>query len=68
MYRYTIQFIDELNDEKLSEKGICSGANYGEATNKVVAYYGAENVIEIKIYEIEDILCDEELKNELGEN
>ena len=68
MFRYTVSFWD--TDEKVmkKEKGIVSGTTYGTAADKVVDYYGESNLSELNLYELESIICDEELRDVLVMN
>jgi len=61
MYRYEVNFWDEDNREPVLEKGLVAGSDYGEATNRLAGYYGKDNIIDIKIYELEDIIIDEDI-------
>lgn len=61
MYCYVINFWDEIDNTDCTEKGIVGASSYGEAAQKITDYYGAKNVIEIKLYESEDVLCQDEL-------
>lgn len=60
MYFYRVQYYNIAN-KICQDCGIVSGKNYGRATNKVVKDYGRDNVIEVCIYEMEDILCYDEI-------
>lgn len=61
MYRYTVNFWDELKNEPATDSGLVGGSTYGEAANRVVDYYGQKNVVDITLYEVESVLCDDEL-------
>ena len=70
MFHYTMHFHpedDELylsnrnSDNSVTEHGIIAAKNYGKAVNKLVKYYGIENVIEISVYELENPLTMEDL-------
>ena len=41
-----------------------AAADYGLAANRVVEYYGKENIVYIKLYELDDILVDEVIAEE----
>ena len=61
MYRYTVNFWDELRNETATDSGLVAGSTYGEAANRVVDYYGQKNVVDIALYETEFVLCNDEL-------
>ena len=63
MFRYEINYWDEYDNKQESNKGIISAENYGIAANKIVDYYGEENIIDIKLYPLEEILTDDDLKD-----
>lgn len=63
LIRYEIEFWDEINEKDSIEKGLTSGKDFGEAVNRITNYYGKDNVYSIKVYECEEVLCDEEIKN-----
>lgn len=62
MFRYEINYWDEDMQESATEKGIVSAATYGGAAEKIVSYYGKDNIIDIRLYELEDILTDEDVQ------
>ena len=63
MFRYEINYWDEYDNKQEFEKGIISAENYGIAANKIVDYYGEENIIDIKLCPLEEILTDDDLKD-----
>ena len=63
MFRYEINYWDEYDNRQESDKGIISAENYGIAANKIVNFYGEENIIDIKLYPLEEILTDDDLKD-----
>ena len=67
MYRYEVNYWDEDAKEPEFEKGFVSAANYGDAANYIVDFYGEENIVDIKLYELERILTDEEVADSIGE-
>ena len=62
LVRYEIEFWDEIDEEVRIEKGLSAGKDLGEAVNRITNYYGKNNVNSIKVYECEEVLCDEEIK------
>ena len=63
LVRYEIQFWDEIDEIDKIEKGLSTGKDLGESVNRITNYYGKNNVISIKVYECEEVLCDEEIKD-----
>ena len=63
LIRYEIEYWNEIDEEDSTEKGLTSGNDFGEAVNRIVEYYGEDNVYSLKVYECEEVLCDEEIKN-----
>lgn len=64
MFRFEVEFWNEESPyEPVIEKGIAAGATYGEAVNRVVEYYGQENIIKVKVYELDTVLIDENLSD-----
>lgn len=62
MFAYCIEYVNEENPiETLNETGVVCGVDYGEATNRVVEFYGRENILSIKIYECEDVLTEDDV-------
>jgi hypothetical protein len=64
MFRFEVNWWDKDFNDMSNEKGIVAAADYGAAANRVVEYYGKENVVDIKLYELEDVLVDEEIADE----
>lgn len=68
MFRYTVEYHDESNGWKLvSESGIVGATSYGAAADRVVEYFGKENIFSVSLYELEDVLCDEEIRETIDE-
>ena len=62
MFEYNVYYHDEEENKPLYEKGIVSSHSYGDAANRLVEYFGKENVITIELTELMDVLCFEELQ------
>lgn len=67
IFRYEVFFYDEFKDEERTEKGICTGENYGDAANKLVdTNKGYGDVISVKLWDLEDdIITDSDLEIDL---
>ena len=61
MFRYEVNYWDEFTDEPMFEKGFVGAETYGSAADKVAEYYGAKNVVDIKLYEIEGLITDTDI-------
>lgn len=61
MYRFEVNYWDELSHEPTTDKGIVAAKSYGKAAMHLVEYYGNENIIDLKLCELEDILLDEDV-------
>ena len=67
LVRYNIKYWDEMERAILNEQGLTTGENLGNAVNKICDWYGANNVHEITVYECEEVLIDEEIKDMMSE-
>lgn len=69
IFRYEVFFYDQYNDEERTEKGICTGKDYGDAANKLVnPDTGYGEVISIKLRDLDDeIITDKDLEINLRE-
>ncbi len=69
MYYYLVEYWDSDSQEVVTESGMTSGNAYGAAADKVVELYGSENIVSVKLTELENILYEEEIlemfKNEV---
>ena len=71
MFCYTVTFIperidvyeDKMHNGLVLETGVIAAKNYGKAVNRIVEYVGEGNVTEVSIYECENPLCDDELRD-----
>lgn len=73
LFRYTVEFYVENGAADLypnasptglvKEHGIIAGTTWGDATNRLVEYYGEDNLLEVSFYELENPLCDDEIKD-----
>ena len=68
MFRYTVTYYDSIECETLTEKGLLTAADYGEAANKLVKWYGKEYVATIGLSELEEVLTKDEIMEEFKEN
>lgn len=65
MFRYKVNYFDEIDKIVATESGILVAKTYGEAADRLVELYGKENVNVIGLYELDNWLTDEQLKDEL---
>lgn len=61
--RYKIKYWDDCDKCVVKEGGLVESTNLGEAVNRIVDYYGEENICEISVYECENIIPDPEIKD-----
>lgn len=66
MFRYEINFWDEFIQKSSFEKGFVCANSYGDAANKIIEFYGKDNVEDIKLCELENILTDDEIFEEMN--
>ena len=59
--RYNVKFWDSDESVTREEGGITVGKDYGEAVNRIVDFYGKEDIISLSVYACDDILTDEDL-------
>lgn len=67
MFRYKITYFDEIDKKTVTESGILVAESYGYAADKLVDTYGKENVSVIGLYELDDWITDEQLREELDD-
>ena len=75
LFRYTAEFhiedgVADLYPDAsptglVKEHGVIAGATWGDAANHLAEYYGEGNLIEVSFYELENPLCDDEIKDML---
>lgn len=63
MFRYHVKYWDEDIKEPQEEKGLCGAEDYGHAAQRIADFYGKDNIVEMTLYETEDILTDSELSD-----
>ena len=69
MFRFTIEYYDEIHDNKLTTtSGIVIGKNFISATKKIVEYFGTTLLNIKELYELENVIEDYEIKDILKEN
>lgn len=61
MYYYVINYWDNIDQEPRTDSGVVCAENYGAAANKVEKYYVAEDILDVKLSELEEILSEDEL-------
>jgi len=71
LFYYTVSFLPEDEDlyeghvtkgGTVTEHGIIGAKNYGKAVNRVVEYFGKDNIIEIGIYELDNPISMDEVQ------
>lgn len=67
IYRFQMNYYDEINDDMSSDTGLIAAADWGDAANRVVKYYGNDNVSSFRLEELDDVLLDEDLLDVIGE-
>lgn len=67
MFRYKVTYFDEIDKIVTTESGILAAESYGYAANKLVDTYGKENISVIGLYELDDWITDEQLREELND-
>ena len=81
LFRYIVRFyVEDLEEVKnlgiypnitetglVTEKGVVAKSSYGEAVEEVVDFVGRDNVVSVEVWELENPLCDEEIKDMLEE-
>lgn len=60
MYRFNVKYWNENEERECS--GIVAGKSYGDAANRLDEYFG-KDLISMTIYEIDDIIEDEDIKH-----
>ena len=60
MYRYNVEFFDEIESKVTKERGLVGAETFGTAADKLVEYYGKDNIFEMNLEEIEAIMPEEE--------
>ncbi len=71
MFEYQVRYYDELDERGISivdSHGICAAATYGEAAERVLKYFGKDNVIYMALCQMEDVLDEELLSGFLKDN
>lgn len=61
MFHYTVEYWDDYEKEEKTESGVIASVDMGSAVNRVVEFYGKENIGSVSIYELEDVLTYDEL-------
>lgn len=65
MYRYKVKFLEEETGKEEVENGICAAKCYKDAASAIVDFFGEEYITDMRLYAIEDILCDKEITDVL---
>lgn len=68
MFVYHMTYYDDTDCKVLTEKGFVGASTYADAADKLVEYYGVENVVSCYLEELENILCFSDLQAILNSN
>lgn len=63
MFRYKVKYWDEDDKVERNDSGIAAGPDYSDAVKRIVKFYGRDCIIELTIYELEDVVMEDELKD-----
>jgi hypothetical protein len=62
MFRFEVNYWDVNLQEPNFEKGIAAGADYNEAMKNITEFYGPDNIVDIKMYELNPVIIDDEFE------
>ena len=68
MYKFKVNFWDEMEQKMSTEQGLIGGKTYGDAAENVCDYYGRQNVNGIYLEELDTIILDSEMSHVFEEN
>lgn len=54
IYYYEVYYWDEFDEVRRTAKGVILGESMGAAANRLVEFYGADSVFDIKLYKMID--------------
>lgn len=63
LVRYKVRYWDEIDHNIRNEQGLTIGESLGDAVNRICDWYGKTNIAEITVYECEELLVDEEIRD-----
>ena len=61
MFCYKVHFFDKFDQKTKTDSGLVAANDYGTAANKLVDFYGKENIKILGLYEVNDILLQDEI-------
>ena len=61
MFRFEVAWWDSDAGSNNFERGYVAAKTYSKAMKRIINFYGKNNTIAVKLYEIEDILLDEDV-------
>lgn len=64
MFHYKVKFLDTLGMIEEEEEGLTDSSDYVAAAKRLSAYYGNDEIISLELTALEDVLTDEDIKNE----
>lgn len=67
LIRYKIEYWNEISGVLEQECGITSGTDLGDGVNRIVDWYGKDNIVSVEVYELMEVLPDEELADMVKE-
>ena len=68
LVHYKVKYYSEVDDDEAVDEGLTVGNTLGEAVDKIADYYGKKNVFSVEVYECEDCLSYDELKDMVNED
>ena len=63
MFCYKVKFWDDFDEVTKELNGLLSAEDYGSAANRIIDYYGKENVITLMLEEIDSPIEQEDIEH-----
>lgn len=63
MFKYVVEFWDEIEEKVANSTGLCAATSYADACNRLLAYFGEENISSIQLEEYFDVMEIDDVKD-----
>lgn len=63
MYHYIVEYWDTKDQEIRTQSGLVSAESYSNAVEVISSSYKEENIVSLKIYQVDSILEEEEIND-----
>lgn len=68
LVHFKVDFFDTMDNKMSKDSGILAGSDWNEIMDMIETYYGKDNVSGVYVYQLEDVLTEDEIREMFKQN